>query len=469
VTLRVTLTLAVACLLLAGSCALVAADDPAVTAPDEFSVASADDPAVTAPEGVVATDGPAGDDALSVQSPAAPLAADSGPPAPVAELRQSTSVAGVQGPPDTDATVTRIRVLPNGTAVWSLTIRMELDSDEAEADFAAFQAEFEANRSEFVDSYRTPTTSAVAEAENDTGREMTATGYEAGIGTEAVPREWGFVTYEFRWTGFAPVENGTVPVGDAFEGGLFLEENGILKIQSPEGYEPTAVEPTPDQQNGGELRWEGPVSFSDRRPSVVFVPEGESDDSTDGSTDDSADDTADDSTDGSTDDSTDGSTDDSADGTTDDSSDGTTDDSTDDGSSGGGLSSGPVMFGTAGIAVLVGIGAFYLHRRRQHPDREASSDGAAAVAADDGPTPDDAGGAADESDEMPDLATDEDRVLAALEAADGRMRQSELADELDWSPSKTSRVLSDMSDEGNVEKLRIGRENVIDLADDGEE
>jgi uncharacterized membrane protein len=66
----------------------------------------------------------------------------------------------------------------------------------------------------------------------------------------------------------------------------------------------------------------------------------------------------------------------------------------------------------------------------------------------------------------PDLATDEDRVVAALADADGRMRQSDLAEQLDWSASKTSRVLSDMAEDGQIEKLRIGRENVIDLLEE---
>ncbi|CDK40607.1 uncharacterized protein BN903_57 [Halorubrum sp. AJ67] len=45
------------------------------------------------------------------------------------------------------------------------------------------------------------------------------------------------------------------------------------------------------------------------------------------------------------------------------------------------------------------------------------------------------------------------------------MKQSDVVEELGWSKSKTSRVLSRMADAGGVEKLRIGRENVIDLAD----
>ena len=371
-------------------------------------------------------------------------AAAAGVPAPGVDTdaSQATSPSELQGPPETDATVTRIRVLPNGTAEWSLTIRMQLDSEAAEEEFAAFQAEFAANRSMFVDDYREPRVDAVSDAQTLTGREMTATGFEAETGTEAVVRERGFVTYQFRWVGFAPVENGTVRAGDVFENGLFLEENGILVIESPDGYESTTVEPEPDETGDGELRWNGPVSFADRRPSATFAPTGSQDDDPGDATDDSSDSTTDD--------------------TPGDATNGGTGGPGDNGS-GSGFPAGTVLFGTAGIAVLVGVGAFYLHRRRQHhdPDDIPPSDGAV-----DGAGAAGAAEAATDPDEMPDLATDEDRVLAALEAEDGRMRQSELADKLDWSPSKTSRVLSDMAEQGAVEKLRIGRENVIDLADD---
>ena len=61
--------------------------------------------------------------------------------------------------------------------------------------------------------------------------------------------------------------------------------------------------------------------------------------------------------------------------------------------------------------------------------------------------------------------TDAERVREVLEAHDGRMRQAAIADELDWTASKTSRVVSDLVDEGTVEKLKLGRENLIDLVD----
>lgn len=349
------------------------------------------------------------------------LAAVGSPIQPVSALAAGqASVSGLQEPPDADATVTQITVQPDGTAVWSLTIRMSLDSDQAEAEFAAFREEFASNRSEFVDDYRTTMVDAVSEAANLTQREMRATDFEAETGTEAVPRERGFVTYRFRWEGFAPVDDGAISVGDTFEDGLFLEENSLLIIRMPDGYESTAVEPDPDQVASNELRWEGPVQFGDERPSAEFLRSD------------------------------------------------STDDLTDDRSNGsGGILPGSVLFGTAGVAVLAGVGALYLHRRRQEPDPDESPAGRAT---DDGTGPDTAEtrqeGVETDPGGVPELATDEDRVVAALEAEGGRMRQSDLADQLDWSASKTSRVLSDMADEGEIEKLRIGRENVIDRVDE---
>ena len=56
-----------------------------------------------------------------------------------------------------------------------------------------------------------------------------------------------------------------------------------------------------------------------------------------------------------------------------------------------------------------------------------------------------------------------------LRDRDGYMKQSEIAETLDWSPSKTSRTVSRLADEDRVEKLRIGRENVVSLPDEDEQ
>lgn len=62
--------------------------------------------------------------------------------------------------------------------------------------------------------------------------------------------------------------------------------------------------------------------------------------------------------------------------------------------------------------------------------------------------------------------TDEERIHEVLRANGGRVKQSELKEELGWSASKTSRVLSSLTDDGSVEKLRLGRENLVELPDE---
>ncbi|PSP87096.1 IclR-like transcriptional regulator [Halobacteriales archaeon QS_4_69_34] len=67
------------------------------------------------------------------------------------------------------------------------------------------------------------------------------------------------------------------------------------------------------------------------------------------------------------------------------------------------------------------------------------------------------------------LLTDEDRVLALLEEHGGRMKQAAIVEATEWSKAKVSRLLSGLDEEGRIEKLSIGRENIISLAGHGPE
>ena len=73
------------------------------------------------------------------------------------------------------------------------------------------------------------------------------------------------------------------------------------------------------------------------------------------------------------------------------------------------------------------------------------------------------------------LLSDEEYVERLLKRNDGRMKQAAIVKETDWSNAKVSQLLSSMDEEGRVEKLRIGRENLISFPDeqvgelDGEE
>jgi hypothetical protein len=75
-------------------------------------------------------------------------------------------------------------------------------------------------------------------------------------------------------------------------------------------------------------------------------------------------------------------------------------------------------------------------------------------------------GSVDEAAVDPALLSDEERVEHLLDRNGGRMKQARIVKETGWSDAKVSQLLSTMADEGRVEKLRLGRENLISLPDE---
>ncbi|WP_224338500.1 helix-turn-helix transcriptional regulator [Haloprofundus halobius] len=57
--------------------------------------------------------------------------------------------------------------------------------------------------------------------------------------------------------------------------------------------------------------------------------------------------------------------------------------------------------------------------------------------------------------------TDEECIMRLLEEHDGQMRQVAIVEEVEWSKAKVSRLLSRLDEEGEITKLRLGRENLI--------
>ena len=111
-----------------------------------------------------------------------------------------------------------------------------------------------------------------------------------------------------------------------------------------------------------------------------------------------------------------------------------------------------------GVGVVLGtllvLGAYAL-RRDDDPDGEPPP-----AATDDGGT--------DEDDIDPDLLSDEERVERLLRANGGRMKQATIVKETGWSNAKVSQLLSAMDEADRVDKLRIGRENLISLPGEDE-
>lgn len=61
------------------------------------------------------------------------------------------------------------------------------------------------------------------------------------------------------------------------------------------------------------------------------------------------------------------------------------------------------------------------------------------------------------------LLSDEERVLQLLEEREGRMKQQDLNDTVEWSRTKTSDVVNRMHESEQIEVFRLGRENVLAL------
>ncbi len=66
----------------------------------------------------------------------------------------------------------------------------------------------------------------------------------------------------------------------------------------------------------------------------------------------------------------------------------------------------------------------------------------------------------------PELLSDEERVERLLKRNGGRMKQSDIVEETGWSSAKVSQLLSEMDQEDRIDKLRIGRENLIALPEE---
>lgn len=316
---------------------------------------------------------------------------------------------GQQSQPEIDNTVTRIEVAENGSARWTVRIRTRLDTDQQVDEYVAFQARFRNDTAAYLGPFRTRMRGVVANAENATGRRMRARDFAASTSIQEVPRRWGVVTYEFTWTNFAAREEGEVVVGDVFGGGFFIAANDTLQVVAPDGFAATRIDPDPDRRDGGVVAWTGREDFADGRPTVAFAPAG--------------------------------------------------------GQTGEG---GSVLDGIAGAAVvglvvvvLLGLGGAVLYRRRRR------SRGAPGPTERTGGETGDVPAVGGDAQGASAVLTDEERILDLLEANGGRMRQAAIAEEFDWSASKTSRVVGQMAEEGSVEKLQLGRENLVSLPDEG--
>jgi len=359
--------------------------------------------------------------------------------------------AGVAGPasqqgaqaeasvPEEGVDVT-IQIQSDGAARWNISTKYALEDGNDTAAFEDLRAEFEAYQtdSEFsVDVFR----AVVPEVSEHVGRDMEIR--NAGRSSTVVDHgnnSTGVLSVEFTWANFTRVQNETLVV-DSFSGTWFgdLKSGQTLTIRPPEGYDTTSVQPAASIQ-GGAYKWTGPEQFASGEPTAVFTGAAEP-------------------------------------------------------------PNGPIgvsMMAVVAIgvlALLVGailVLAYYrggpVGRRDGIPslsawlgdsdEGEAATDGApggteATEEPDSGGdvgeavTPGASADAGAGQDVDPELLSDEERVERLLHEHGGRMKQSKIVEETRWSTAKVSQLLSSMAEDDRVEKLRIGRENLISLPDEG--
>lgn len=75
----------------------------------------------------------------------------------------------------------------------------------------------------------------------------------------------------------------------------------------------------------------------------------------------------------------------------------------------------------------------------------------------------------DTEDPPKELLSNEEKVLRLIEEHDGRMKQQEVVQTLDWSDARTSQVVRELRESGEVESFRIGRENVLRIPEEDDE
>ncbi|MFB6104652.1 MAG: helix-turn-helix transcriptional regulator [Halobacteriaceae archaeon] len=342
-------------------------------------------------------------------------------------------VPGVAAQASEQGVLLEIAVQEDGDARWTVTARYTLETTNETAGFDQLISDYVDGAD--IGPTVAPFRALAARGENRTNRTMSIRAVNRSgtilnrsqAGAETPGHATGVLVLEFRWTAFASTTGDGIRVGDVFGGNWDLGADQTLVVRPPPGYSVDTVRPS-TAVNGGVLRWEGPQSFGENEPAVVYLPSNGVSPPGDGNLL---------------------------------------------------LIAGYVL--GVGIALVGGGLAVYAWLRRDrffgdggplplggdsHPE---SADSSPADTTDE-PAASPTGATEDDAD--PTLLSDEERVERLLEREDGRMKQAAIVEETDWSNAKVSQLLSSMADEGRVEKLRIGRENLITLADadiDGDE
>jgi uncharacterized membrane protein len=172
-------------------------------------------------------------------------------------------------PPGYTTTYT-ITVQEDGTALWQLEYRTPLAGD---GELIAFENYTRDLPSVYLPELRDLMQRSAAQASVAAARPMAVGNVSGNAMVQTSPTgNYGVVVYSFIWSGFARPD-GSITIGDAFAGGLYLARDSTLVIRYPTGWTVTSAEPDPDQQRDG-LVWYGLRSFGAGEPRIVLERSG---------------------------------------------------------------------------------------------------------------------------------------------------------------------------------------------------
>ncbi len=333
----------------------------------------------------------------------------------------------LQTPDGFDSTTYRVTVYENGSATWTIEHRQPLENDEVE-EFEAYATEFESQETELYLDFTDDAEALVRFGTNETGREMAAENFRRSAAVEPAQSQ-GTVRMSFRWTNFAQTEGDRVIVSDVFEGGFYIGNSQRMVFERGPGLAFADVRPAPDSRSTPDsiaesesVSWVGERSYNDSRPYVELGPRSAIQAGTPQPT-----------------------------------------------AVPQGDGPGMMPFLVLVVILLGAIGAVAWRSGAVAAIVGAGDDGTTASQTDVGSASDQAQGPTATADPVgeEELLSDSDRVQKLLEENGGRMKQVDIVETTDWSKSKVSMLLSEMEDDGEISKLRVGRENIISLA--GEE
>lgn len=328
----------------------------------------------------------------------------------------------------------RIAVHANGSAIWTVHYRFQLNTTNETAAFNRLRTVIASNPAPYRERFRQRIAEAVARAENTTVREMAV----ENVTVRATRTETtGIVTYEFVWRNFAASDGDRLQIGDALTG-LVLDSATRLTISWPDEYQTTMVQPTPTERRPSAAIWTESTVFTGDGPFLELVHS----DTITGSPDSEANGGANDAP----------------------------------------TSGDELPLQSIGIVILflfVGGLVVIWFTRRQQPDDSATPSVASSLdlklsqetSTETVRNPDNEYSETAENDDRPslDLLSNEEQVIEVLKRSDGRAKQQQIIETLGWSDTKTSSVVKELRENGTIEAFRLGRENVLRLPDDENE